>query len=298
MKLFSLASVLAIACPQLAHAQSTTIVPDVSPGLSLGTTVDRGGNTYTIDGGKTAGTNLFHSFSTFDIGAGDVARWTYSAGNPATITNVVNRVTGGSASSILGVLDSTAIPNADFYFINPAGIVFNGPSAQVNVPAAAHFSTASELKFGNGDVFKIATSSGSTLSVAAPQAFGFLGNEGDLSAGTIENVDKAFLAAAGRLSLSAANIDFDNVLIGSNDLSITAVGAIPLTLGLDGTMSADPTGRVQLVGGALQTWPGDCYENCLGVQGRITIQGGDLLLSSTGIAASSPPSTTAAHTCG
>src|SRR5205085_10306018 len=126
----------------------------------------------TIDGGRLAGANLFHSFSRFDLGAGDTARWT--SAQAESILNVINRVTGGTTSFIDGTLDSTDIPNANFWFINPAGIVF-GDGAQVNVPGAAHFSTAQEIAHGDGTRFSTVTPDGSTLSVAAPQAFGFLG---------------------------------------------------------------------------------------------------------------------------
>ena len=118
----------------------------MAPTRTLNTNVTPVGPIYTIDGGTRTGNNLFHSFATFNLAAGDTAQWVHTTGNPLTVANVINRVTGGTPSQLFGTLDSTAIPNADFYFINPAGIVF-GATAQVNVPAAAHFSTASELRF-------------------------------------------------------------------------------------------------------------------------------------------------------
>jgi filamentous hemagglutinin family protein len=118
------------------------------------------------------------------------------------VRNVVNRVTGGNPSHIFGTLDSTALPNADFYFINPAGIVF-GDGARVNVPAAAHFSTASELRFAAGPAFTVATPNGSTFSVAAPAAFGFLGSEGAIH---LADAKPNFLSGGGALSLTAANV--------------------------------------------------------------------------------------------
>jgi filamentous hemagglutinin family protein len=241
-----LVSLVALATAQVAHAQ-TNIVPDTVAGVDLGTTVTQNNNTYTIDNGTLSGTNLFHSFSTFDIGAGDVAQWVYTAGNAASIENVINRVTGGSPSTILGTLDSTAIPNADFYFINPAGIIFSGQGAQVNVPAAAHFSTASELQFSNGQVFSVATPSGSTLSVAAPQAFGFIGNEGNIAisgVGAPQNFAPQFITNGASLSLTASDISIDNSNIVMNGLVLAAVGGgpavVPLTgadVALGGTLS-------------------------------------------------------------
>ena len=282
----TLVSLAALATAQAATAQSTSIVPDVAPGLSLGTTVSHSGNVYTVDGGTTAGTNLFHSFNNFDLGAGDTAQWVYSGGNPANLTSVISRVTGGSPSSILGVIVSTAIPNADFYFINPAGIVFSGQDAQVNVPAAAHFSTASELRFADGAVFSVATPGGSTLSVASPAAFGFLGNEGDILLSSIEALeDPPFITQAGAVSFSAANIGLDNVYIGASEQSFTAVGSAPLTVGIDGTTDGPAQGRVEMVNSWLQTWAADCLELCLGAEGFISIDAGELDLNLTGIVA-------------
>ena len=156
---------------------ATRIQPDTAPSRSLGTIVTRTGRIFRIDGGTRAGANLFHSFAHFDLGAGDIARWTYSAGDPAAIRNVVSRVTDGQPSSIFGTIDSSALPNADFWFVNPAGILF-GEGARIDVPGVAHFSTAQELRFDSGPAFAVTTPGGSTFSVAAPAAFGFLGGQG------------------------------------------------------------------------------------------------------------------------
>jgi len=51
------------------------------------------GNVYTIAEtlGKIAGTNLFHSFQTFSVGAGDAAVFTTTT---ASLQNVISRVSG------------------------------------------------------------------------------------------------------------------------------------------------------------------------------------------------------------
>ena len=50
--------------------------------------------------GERSGSNLFHSFDRFDLGAGDTARFT---ADPSQQTNnIINRVTGGSISNISG----------------------------------------------------------------------------------------------------------------------------------------------------------------------------------------------------
>lgn len=200
---------------------STTITPDTIDLRNLGTRVSTDGTTYTIDGGTLSGTNLFHSFQQFDLAAGDIAMWVRSQGDPSTISNVINRVTGGDPSDIFGTIDSTAIPNAEFYFINPAGIVF-GNGAQVNVPAAATFSTASELRFTSGPAFQVAAPDGSTLSVASPQAFGFIGNEGAI---LVDAVDTGLLTGGNFLSLSASDILIQDSFVSTPLMLLTAVGS-------------------------------------------------------------------------
>jgi large exoprotein involved in heme utilization and adhesion len=71
-----------------------------------------------------------------------------------------------------GKLGST-VGQADLYFLNPAGVVF-GPNAQLDVPGSFHVSTAHELRFAGGARFSALDKTGSGLTVAPPEAFGFL----------------------------------------------------------------------------------------------------------------------------
>jgi len=221
----------------------TNIAPDAGK-LSLGTQVMQAGNVHTIDGGTRAGNNLFHSFSRFDLGQGDFARWAHSAGDPTSVQNVVNRVTGGDPSRIFGTIDSTALPNADFFFINPAGIVF-GEGAQVNVPAAAYFSTAHELRFADGPVFTVATPGGSTFSVANPVAFGFVGAAGDIA---VTGSGSGNLAAGpANLSLSAANVALLGATIEAPSIRVAAVGSKAASVPLSGPLGTARAGRIDLL---------------------------------------------------
>ncbi|MFH0731126.1 MAG: filamentous hemagglutinin N-terminal domain-containing protein [Pseudomonadota bacterium] len=120
------------------------------------------------DLGTRAGNNLFHSFERFSLQQQESATFT----GPNDIANVISRVTGGSVSTIDGILRSE-VGTADFYFINPAGIVF-GENARVDVPAAFHVSTANEIRFAEGSVFSASDPERSTLSVSRPEAFGYL----------------------------------------------------------------------------------------------------------------------------
>jgi filamentous hemagglutinin family protein len=118
--------------------------------------------------GQQVGGNLFHSFGLFGLSPGESA--TFSG--PPNVSNIVGRVTSGSQSSINGSITST-INGANLYLINPSGIVF-GPNATVNVSGGFHAATADYLRMTDGTKFRATNPSGSTLSAAAPAAFGFL----------------------------------------------------------------------------------------------------------------------------
>ncbi len=82
----------------------TTIIADGT----LGTNVPNGCNVCNITGGTRPGngTNLFHSFDKFDVGATGVANFLNDSGKPTS--NILSRVTGGDPSSISGGFRPTA----------------------------------------------------------------------------------------------------------------------------------------------------------------------------------------------
>lgn len=122
--------------------------------------------------GQTAGTNLFHQFTRFDIPTGQSATFVEDAAGSG-IERIIARVNGTSASSIDGVLRST-IPGADLYFYNARGVVF-GPNARLDLRGAFHAASADFLRFAD-DVRFGQTESGSavTITSALPSAWGFL----------------------------------------------------------------------------------------------------------------------------
>ncbi len=212
---------LALGCAAPAYAQ-TVIVPDTAAAATMETTATPVGTTTVIDGGTRVGNNLFHSFNGFSLATGDLALWTRAANDGASIAHIVNRVTGGAASTIDGTLATQDMPNAQFWFINPAGIVF-GANASVAVPNAAHFSTAGALRFADGATFAVTTPGGSVLSVAAPAAFGFLGNQGNITVNG--SASGRLVPASTGLSLSAANIGIFGSRIVAGSLDLAAVGS-------------------------------------------------------------------------
>ncbi|OYU35663.1 filamentous hemagglutinin N-terminal domain-containing protein [Novosphingobium sp. PASSN1] len=218
---------------------ATAIIADsAASGRGLGTVVGTAGRVTVIEGGTLAGTNLFHSFATFDLAAGDTARWTSTLTDPARITAVINRVTGGTISAINGRIDTQGLPHAAFFFINPAGIVL-GEGARVDVPGAAHFSTAAALRFRDGGSFSLSTPGGSTLSMAAPSGFGFLGSQ----RGIIVKAQARTLGTGG-LDLAARNITFADATFATPWLRAVAVGTGLHETALGDAPSGDPQGRL------------------------------------------------------
>lgn len=119
--------------------------------------------------GQQVGGNLFHSFGVFNINTGESATFT----GPNSVENVLGRITGGSSSTIDGLLRSE-IPGANLFLINPAGIMF-GPNAQLDVQGSFHASTADFVRLGENGRFDAVEPDNSMLTVAPPSAFGFLG---------------------------------------------------------------------------------------------------------------------------
>ncbi len=101
--------------------------------------------------GQTVGNNLFHSFEKFNLDRGEVADFE----SAANIQNILSRVTGGSPSSINGLI-LTDSANVNLFLINPSGIQF-GPNARLDVGGTTRGSfvatTVDALVWPNGSQF-------------------------------------------------------------------------------------------------------------------------------------------------
>ncbi|MBE7384683.1 MAG: filamentous hemagglutinin N-terminal domain-containing protein [Leptolyngbya sp. SIO1E4] len=117
--------------------EASTVAPDV---LVQGDFADL------IEGGAIRGSNLFHSFSDFNV---DTLQRLYFA-NPAGIETILTRVTGGNGSTIDGTLGVDGLAN--LYLLNPNGFAF-GPNAQLDIRGSFMVSTAEGWQLGNGEVF-------------------------------------------------------------------------------------------------------------------------------------------------
>ena len=129
---------------------------------------------------------------------------------------MITRVTGGARSQIDGTIAST-IPGADLSFLNPAGVAF-GPNASLDLQGSFHVSTADELRFADGARFSAVNPSASSLTVAPPEAFGFLGGRPgnimvDRSTLVVPVEGEALSLVAGDVRLAGGAVLANNVLV-------------------------------------------------------------------------------------
>ena len=126
--------------------------------------------------GVTRGGNLYHSFRVFNVLTGESAVFSDSVGG---IRNVIARVTGGTSeftgrmSSLIDGPLIVDIAGANFYFINPNGVVI-GANGFINASGSVYLSTADAVRLGDGGVFYADPTKNSVLTTADPVAFGFL----------------------------------------------------------------------------------------------------------------------------
>lgn len=193
--------------------------------------------------GTVRGANLFHSFARFSVQRGEAATFTTS---DAGIRHVIGRVTGGEASLIDGPLALAGAGGSrpSLWLVNPSGIVV-GPGAVIDVPGSLHLSTAPQLRFADG--FTWDTRGGaSSLSVAAPESFGFLGPAAALrwqGATTSVAADATLELAAGDLSVVGAELYAGRLRVhAAGELRLAEGGqlwSVALPGGADGSTRVD-----------------------------------------------------------
>jgi len=242
---------------------------------SVGPAVTLVGPGFVIDEalGARAGGNLFQSFATFNINTGEGAVFT----GAADIDTVISRVTGGSPSTIDGFLGS-AIPNADFFFINPSGVVF-GPNAFLDVDGSFHLSTADQIEFPDGGRFSATDPTNTVLSVAAPEAFGFLSdNPGSIAIQESEldmRPGTTFALAGGDISITGGAFGFVSVPDGTIDLmSVASPGRVEIAGSSIAPASFDRLGSISLSDFAFLSTRG-------GGGGSVRIEAGQIIADTT-----------------
>ena len=149
------------------------VIPTIAqPIQSDGTTdteVIQDGNRFDIEGGIQSGdgSNLFHSFLEFGLDQDQIVNFLSQPG----IKNILNRVTGGNASVINGLMQVTG-GNANLFLMNPAGIIF-GADAQLNIPGAFTATTATGIGFGDNNWFSAFGNNDYFSLIGTPSVFRF-----------------------------------------------------------------------------------------------------------------------------
>ncbi len=200
------------------------------------------------DLGATVGQNLFHSFKQFSVHQGESVTFT----GPDTLKNVISRVTGGEQSVINGLLRSE-VGQADFFFINPSGVIF-GPEAAVDVQGSFHMSSSDYLSMDDNGRFDALQPGRSVLTSAPPAAFGFLNeNPGEI---LFEGSD--ITVSAGK-DISVVG---GNIIIGDSPPG-NGFGVGPIS-GPGGASLVAPGGKISLVSTAS---PGELSIDTMGISG-------------------------------
>ncbi len=221
--LLTSALVLALAAGMRATGATAQVIEDQTLSAGENTRVDLLDDTYTITQGSTRGVSselLFHSFDSFSIEAGQTAEFVLEE----NVRTIFSRVTGGMRSQIDGTISART---ADFFLINPAGVIF-GPKSSLEIGGSTLISTAESFVFGDGSEFSSTNPQAAPLLTISQPAGLSLGSSLGLSLGE----------TAQEISIDSAILNFDldqRVLFVGSGITFTAGGVIV------------PSGQVELV---------------------------------------------------
>jgi filamentous hemagglutinin family protein len=137
--------------------------------LPVLTRVEQSGSTFEISGGTESGNNLFHSFDVFSPKENTVR----FLNDNVSIKNVISRITGTSASEILGRIESGGVEQKfNLFLINPNGIIF-GSQTSLDINGSFVATTANSIRFGNKGFFDASRPNDPSILTIDPTAFFF-----------------------------------------------------------------------------------------------------------------------------
>ncbi|WP_017659370.1 two-partner secretion domain-containing protein [Baaleninema simplex] len=177
------------------------VVPDAT--LPNPSQVRLDNNIHTIEGGTTAGNNLFHSFEDFSVPTGSEAFFN----NATTVENILTRVTGSNISNLDGLIRANG--TANLFLLNPNGIVF-GENAQLDLGGSFFATTSESLVFANGLEFSATSPEAQPLlSVNVPVGLQLGANPApvEVRSSTLEvSPDRTLALIGGSLNLEGASL--------------------------------------------------------------------------------------------
>jgi filamentous hemagglutinin family protein len=215
------------------HAIANPTGPTVVHGNA---TLSTSGNTLTVTNSPGAIIN----WQRFGIASQEITRFLQQSGASA----VLNRVTGGNPSAILGQLQS----NGAVFLVNPNGVVF-GAGAQVNTTSFT--ATTGQISDGSFLAGTAAPNGGATITVGGP------------------------LRVSGSAALTSTTATIEGGITAEGNLSITAAGSINVNGGISahnitlvsGSGTSTGGSGISVGGGVTLTTPG-------------SISGGTIVLTS------------------
>lgn len=212
------------------------LVPDARTETVVTPNSLRGVEIEQVNGGKTSGSNLFHSFESFNIPNGQAV---YFA-NPLGITNILTRITGKAPSQIDGTLG--VLGNANLFLMNPNGLIF-GANARLDLRGSFVGTTADAIGFGDGLQYSASQpSSNELLSISAPVGLNFNGSGAGIA---VQNVGHRFVQPK---TQGLPNVDLAPAVTGLTVNPNRTLALIGGDVNLTGGILTAPSGRIELAG--------------------------------------------------
>lgn len=211
------------------------MIPDATLG-SENSIVINNGISDQIAGGAVRNNNLFHSFQEFNVNEGRGAYFI----NPAGVDNIINRVTGGNSSDILGKLGVIG-GNANLLLINPNGIIF-GPNSSLDIGGSFLASTANSINFADGDQFSATNPQPvPLLTVKVPIGLGFTtGTSGPIK---VEGYGHNLLTIA---TVGAPVLGSGQSSMGLKTQPGKTIALVGGQVNFDGGILTTPSGRIEV----------------------------------------------------